>query len=103
MPTVPTHRLLFHEGHGFLAKRELTPGDERDADGWPVWGERDDVLLAEAGGRLDAPSADLRDDTEILEVAFVPKDGFEATGLEPLTDDPAFVPAGDYAAFHPIR
>ena len=103
MPTTPTHRLLFHEGHGFIAKRELAPGDERDADGWPIWGKRDDALLVEAGERLDAPFVDLRDGTEILEVAFVPKDGFEATGLEALTDDEAVCPMGTYAAFEPIR
>ena len=103
MPTAPTHRLLFHEGHGFLSKRELTPEDERDVDGWPVWAERDEALLADVAMRLSVSLTKLHDDIELLEVIFVPKAGFEATVLEALTDDETVCPAGTYAAFEPVR
>ena len=103
MRNAPTHRLLFHEGHGFIAKRELLPEDQRDVDGWPVWGERDDTLLMEASERMAVPTTELRNATEIFEVAFVPKDGFEETGLEALTDDELICPTGTYAAFESIR
>ena len=98
-----THRILFHDRAGFFGKRELTDGDHRDADGYPVATRADEAAIAGAAGSTGLPVDELREELEVIDVAFVPKDGLGATGLEPLTDDPAFVPAGDYAAFHPIR
>ena len=101
--TQMTHRILFHDRAGFFGKRELTDRDCRDPDGYPIATGADEVAIAGAAGSTGLPVEELRGELEVIDVAFVPKDGFEATGLEPLTDDPAFVPAGNYAAFHPIR
>lgn len=98
-----THCILHHDAIGFFGKRPLSDGDARDEDGYPVWNNRDDDVLTEkataSGADLDA----LREGVEILHVSFVPKEGFERTGLEPLTDDDAICPPGTWAAFPPIR
>ena len=98
-----THRILFHDRAGFFGKRELTDGDRRDADGYPVTTLADEAAIAGAAGSTSLPADELRGELEAIDVAFVPKEGFEATGLEALTDDAGFVPAGTWAAFHPVR
>ena len=98
-----THRLFHHDGYGFLAKRELEPDYRTDPDGYAVWTDADERLLAEVAEREASPSGQLRKGLEFMDVAFVPKEGFEDTGLENLTDDPAVCPDGHWAAFSPIR
>lgn len=98
-----THRLFYHDGHGFFAKRELEPDYRPDGDGYAVWTEADEMLLADAAQRTASPSGHLRKDLQFMDVVFVPKDGFEQTGLEALTDDPTVCPDGQWAAFSPIR
>ena len=101
--TTMTHRILFHDAAGFFGRRELTADDRRDADGHPVTTAADEAAIAGAAGSTGLPVDELRSELEAIDVAFVPKEGFEATGLEPLTDDAGFVPADTWAAFHPIR
>ena len=101
--TTMTHRILFHDWAGFFGKRELTDEDHRDGDGYPVPIAADEAAIAGAAGSTGLPVDALREELEVIDVAFVPKDGFEATGLEPLTDDASFVPEGSWAAFPPIR
>lgn len=98
-----THRILHHDAIGFFGKRPLGEEDVRDADGYPVWNPRDDGLLHEKSAAAETDPDTLRDGTEVIHVAFVPKTGFESTGLEPLTDDTAICPSGTWAAFPPTR
>ena len=98
-----THRLFHHDDFGFLAKRELEPGYRYDEDGYAVWTEHDERLLDETAARLTTPRDQLRNGLEFMDVLFVPKEGFEKSGLEPLTDDPNVCPEGQWAAFPPIR
>lgn len=99
----PTHRILHRDGTGFFGKRPLAPTDRRDADGFAVWGDADRDRIQQESERLGVASETLEAETEILEVCFVPKQGFEDTSLEPLTDDPAVCPEGTYAAFETFR
>ena len=101
--TAMTHRILFHDRAGFFGKRELTDADHRNPDGYPVAIAADEAAIDGAAGSTGLPVAELRDGLDVIDVAFVPKEGFEEAGLEPLTDDPSFVPSGTWAAFHPIR
>ena len=101
--TAMTHRILFHDRTGFFGKRELTDEDHRDGDGYPVPIAADETAIAGAAGSTGLAVAELRAELETIDVAFVPKDGFETTELEPLTDDASFVPEGTWAAFPPIR
>ena len=101
--TTMTHRILFHDRAGFFGRRELTDADHRDGDGYPVAIADDEAAIAGAAGLTGLAVDQLRGELNVIDVAFVPKEGFEVTGLEPLTDDPAFVPPGTWAAFHPIR
>ena len=98
-----THRVLATERLGLFGVRELTPDDRHDADGYPLPGDADETALAEAAAREGITAEEAREGFEAIDVAFIPKEGFEATGLEPLTDDPAIAPPGMWAAFHPIR
>lgn len=98
-----THRILHHDAIGFFGKRPLDDDDAYDTDGYPTWNPRDDGLLAEKATVADMDPSRLRGEIEIIHVAFVPKDGFESTGLEPLTDDAEICPSGTWAAFPSIR
>ena len=101
--TIFTHRLFLHDHHGVFAKRELEDGYSTDRDGYAVWTEADERLLAETAERLNSPIDQIRNGLEFVDVLFVPKEGFEVTGLENLTDDKSVCPPGTWAAFPPIR
>lgn len=101
--TIMTHRILHHDWTGFFGVRELTDEDRCDPDGYPVPTAADEVAIAGAAGSTGLPVDSFRRELEAIDVAFVPKEGFGETGLEPLTDDVRFVPPGTWAAFPPIR
>ena len=98
-----THRLFHHDRYGFFAKRELEADYRADSDGYAVWTAADEKLLAAVARRKAFSPTQLRNELEFMDVAFVPKEGFENTGLESLTDDSAVCPDGHWAAFPPIR
>ena len=98
-----THRIFYHDAIGFFGKRPLGDDDARDEDGYPVWNSRDDALLLEKATTAGTDADSVREDVEIIHVAFVPKAGFEGSDLEPLTDDGEICPAGTWAAFPSIR
>ena len=98
-----THRLFHRDDLGFFAKRALQSGYACDGDGHAIWSDHDEDLLAEAAKQKGWARDQLRNGLEFMDVLFVPKSGFEATGLEALTDDASVCPAGMWAAFPTIR